>query len=271
MSTSGVRTHDKDVHAFRTAFTRDQVVRWARRGWLGRLAREVEMEGALDDLYDHGSEIELAIFRAHHARTCTTASPLALGLLDHFGFEPEPLVARLRPNGDWRRWVCGPLPPPARSVVHPPWRSASVASEDGHDRETFLHGCKVARSWSDPAGALGVRLSSAGLEIGARLGVVHLRTFEGLAALTTAVPIPETIKLSCVGRPVETLFDHPVLRDRGYVIVDQFDRVPTTGDRRAAWRLVFRADPISWSVPWVVPDAVPSRRRRTAADRALRE
>lgn len=238
------------THAYRDAFARALVVQAARAGWLGRLAREVGLDHLLEDLYDRDAEVELALYRAHHALHVASASPLALDLLTHWGLSPDALAWRLRPSGDWRRWVCGPRPIRAIHFAHRRKGRAGLPADEGHDRCGFLHGGLVVREWSDPAGAVGIRLSPAGLEIGARLGPVHLRTAGGVATLTTGMAVPETLKAACVGRPIEAVFDHPVLRGRGYVIADQFDRTPTAEDPREAWRIEFAAAPVPWRVPW---------------------
>lgn len=238
------------ARALRMAYARDLVVRTAKVGWLGHLARGVGLEGALDDLCDREAEVELAIFRAHHAATVKAASPLALELLDHLDHDPGALAGRLRPGGDWRRWVCGERPRHASRSYGRFGPPSEVEAAGRHERHAFLHGCFVLREWSDPAGALGVRLSPAGLEIGARFGPVHLRTLGGRATLTTGLEVPETIRCACVGRPVEAVFDHAILRGRGYVIEEQIDRVPTIDDPRRAWRIGFGAAPVPWAVPW---------------------
>lgn len=221
---------------------------YAAEGWLSEIAADCGAMRALDGLQDSRNEVELAVYRAHHAQTVVSASPLALDLLSHLRFDVDALMTGLRPRRDWRRWVCGVRPSGARHGVRWGEGASPVAEED--ERDLFLHGCLVVREWSDPVGAIGVRLSPAALEIGARVGPAHLRTIGGVATITTAMPIPGTIKVASLGRPVEQVFDHPVLRDRGYVVADQYDRVPTADDPREAWRIEFRAEPVRWQVPW---------------------
>ena len=228
----------------------------ARAGWLGRMAKRLGLFPLLDDFHGNQERVERATYRAHHACAVTAASPLALDLLAHEGIDVDELASDLRPRAEWRRWICGP--PPSVHSFHDRWSvgAAHPSPEDAGDIDLFLQGGVILREWSDPDGALGIRLSKAGLEIGARLGPVHLRTIEGIATVTTAVAIPETVKAAAIGQPVEALFGHPVLSGRGYVISDQYDRVPTAEDPREAWRIEFRAEPVPWRVPWARPMAL---------------
>lgn len=52
--------------------------------------------------------MELAIWRAHHARFVAAASPLALDLLSQLGLGADALAADLRPRADWRRLAQAP-------------------------------------------------------------------------------------------------------------------------------------------------------------------
>ena len=204
----------------------------------------------IDEIYDRQEQVELAIWRAHHARAVTAASPLALDLIAHLGFDPDALVVGLRPRAEWRRWICGAAAPVAGVFSRWSVGAAHARSEDAHEIDAFLHGGLVVREWGDPLGALGIRLSPAGLEVGARLGPVHLCTIGGIATLTTGLAIPETVRAASPGLAIERLFDHVVLRGRGYVVRRQYDRAPTADDPREAWRVEFQADPIPWRVPW---------------------
>ena len=170
-------------------------------------------------------------------------------------FDADALVCDLRPRADWRRWVCGADPPV--DGVFGRWSvgAAHPRPEDEHEIDLFLHGGVVVREWGDPAGALGIRLSPAGLEVGARIGPVHLRTIEGVATITTSMVIPETVRAAAVGLPVKAIFGHPVLDGRGYVISDQYDRLPTADDGHEAWRIEFRAEPYPWRVPLAVSNS----------------
>lgn len=245
-----MRVPDGGPHSFRHAFARERTVAAALEGGLGELARSVGMQGTLAGMYDDPGGVEAGIFRAVHARAVAGASPLALDLLAHWGLDPDGLVSRLRPRGDWRRWICGARPPEVPSSTR--WSLGAPPDRAGREaeRDAFLYGGLVVREWGDPEGAVGIRLSPAGLEVGARIGPVHLRTLGGVATATTALAIPAAIRAAAPGRAVEQIFDHPVLRGRGYLIRDQYDRVPTGDDPREAWRIEFAAEPVPWRVPW---------------------
>lgn len=231
----------------RHPYALDQGASTIGSGCLADLADEVGLRGALDDLHLRRRDVELAIYRAHHALAATSASPLALDVLAHDGVDAHALVEALRPGGDWRRWICGAWPPKACRYAR--WAQVPSPGED-EERDLFLHGCLVLREWGDPDGALGIRLSPAGLEIGARIGPLHLRTVGGVATITTGLEFPEAAKTAAVGRALEDVFDHAILRGRGYVVEDQYDRVPTMDDPREAWRIEFGAEPVPWRVPW---------------------
>lgn len=64
-------------HILRVAFVREAVVRFARDGWIGRLAGEVGLEDTLRDVYDDPDGVLLRLFRACDAASVYTASPLA--------------------------------------------------------------------------------------------------------------------------------------------------------------------------------------------------
>lgn len=145
---------------------------------------------------------------------------------------------------------CGASPPVHGAFGRWSVGAAHPRQEDADEIDLFLHGGLVVREWGDPAGALGIRLSAAGLEVGARLGQVHLRTIGGVATITTGMAIPETIRAAAMDLPVDAIFGHPVLEGRGYVISDQYDRVPTAEDPREAWRIEFPAEPVLWRLPW---------------------
>ena len=185
-----------------------------------------------------------------HAVATTVASPLALSLLAHEGLDVDAVVSALRPRADWRRWVCGAAPPTDGLFGRWSFGAPSPRPEDVDEIDALLQGGLVLREWNDLAGALSLRVSPAGLEVGARLGGVHLRTIVGLATLTTGNAVPETVRSACVGMPVEAVFGHPVLEGRGHVVSAQYERVPTRVDPREAWRVEFRVEPVQWRVPW---------------------
>lgn len=107
----------------------------------------------------------------------------------------------------------------------------------------------MVRQRADPAGPLGIRLSPTSLEVGGRLGSADLRTLGGTAWLTTRARVPETIKAAIVGRTVDEVFDHPLLRGRGYLVTGQRDLGPT-GAAAVGWRLTLRVPEVRWQVPW---------------------
>lgn len=241
---------------FRDEAAKPMVVAAARRNWLGDLAREVGLEHLLEGIYDFPDEIERAIFRAHHARAVRTASPLALDAVEYAELRPDALVEALDPDGDWPTWVCGPRPLGAARHLQRSRRLAySGTAQPEQDRATFLHGGFVVRGWEDERGALGVRLSPAGLEVGVRLfgGLVRLRTDGDLAMLVTPVRFPDVVRAAVGGRPVEDVFDHPVLRGRGYVVSSARD-VACSDDAVPSWQLEFRAQRTPWRVPWAEAD-----------------
>lgn len=246
-------------HAFRDAAAKAMVVAAVRRNWLGDLAREVGLEQLLDGIHDFPDEVERAIFRAHHARTARTASPLALDAIEYAELRPDAVAKALEPDGEWPTWVCGPRPlGAARHLQRSRRLASSGTAQPDEDRATFLHGGFVVRGWEDERGALGARLSPAGLEIGVRLfgGLVRLRTEGDLAMLTTSVRFPDVVRAAVEGRPVEEVFDHPVLRGRGYVVSSSRDE-PSGGDAEFSWRVDFRAERVPWRAPWARKDRGP--------------
>ncbi len=241
---------------FRDEAAKPMVIAAARRNWLGDLAREVGLEHLLDGIYDFPDEIEREIFRAHHARAVCTASPVALDAAEYAELRPDALVEALDPDGDWPTWVCGPRPLGAARHLQRSRRLAyNGTAQPDQDRATFLHGGFVVRGWEDKRGALGVRLSPAGLEVGVRLfgGLVRLRTDGDLAMLVTPVRFPDVVRAAVEGRPVEDVFDHPVLRGRGYVVSSARD-VACFDDGVPSWQVEFRAERTPWRVPWVRDD-----------------
>lgn len=192
----------------------------------------------------------LATYRAYHAAAVSSASPLALDLLDHRGFEVDGVAALLKPDGLWLPWLCGPRPLLARRFSHR-WKGGVPPVPDPlHDRIAFLYGGVALRRHWHVDGQLGIRLSPARLEVSAQLGPVRLRTLGATARFTTAVPLPETVKVALAGRPLDAVFDHPVLRGRGYVIRDVFDAARAAAGAPHWWTLVVSVPQVAWRVPW---------------------
>lgn len=237
-------------HALRYAAARGLIVGAARKGWLGDLAAEVGQSDLLEEVCDREDEVRLAIFRAWHAGRVAAASPVALDLLASQGGAADAFASLLRPE-DWsRRWISGRLVNRTRSPAsYVPRGSSALAVEA---RWTFLHGGVVLRPWGDPAGALGLRLSTAGLEIGARLASgAHVRTCEGRVSVTVDAAVPCSIRVAAVGRRVDDLFDHDLVNGKGYIVERSEDyRRGADAGGRLPWRVWFRAPPVRWRVPW---------------------
>lgn len=221
---------------------RAAVVAAARSGFLGKLAVEVGLEHALDNVFDRPGHVEREIWRAAQAELVMGASPIALDLLAGEGMDPSKASRRITPNGPWPAWLCGPRPLLARSFARR-WKRASAPPRDErHDRLAFLEGGLVLRRRDNPSGALGVRLSGGALNVGARIGPVWIRTN---GALAVADPLPAVLLAACAGRPLDRLLDHPVVRARGYEILCEAAPPP-----RQAWALLVRTGVSPWRVPW---------------------
>lgn len=171
---------------------------------------------------------------------------LAVGadVLRHAGFNPGGLAEGLGPDGLWLSWLCGPRPMLARRFAHR-WKGGTAPSpHPAHDRDAFLHGGLAVRRHWDERGPLGLRLSPMVLEASAGLGPVRVRTSGDVAIFWTFVAMPETVKAALVGRSVDAVFDHPVLRGRGYRVIAVEDGVSP------AWSLVAHVPRVRWTVPW---------------------
>ena len=219
-------------------------------GWLMCLARDAGMPAAFGSPPLDSAAARLAVFRAHHAATVRTVSPLARDLLRHLGLDLDAATRRLGPDGRWSRWLCDPRPLLARRFPHRWKGSPAPAPSEAHDRIAFLHGGVRLDDPGDAVGPLGVRLSRMGPEVAARLGPVSLRTFGGLALLVTSAAVPEIIRAACVGRDVGTVFGHVCLAGRGYRIVAQSDLPPCRAGAAARWCVMVATGVVAWRVPW---------------------
>ena len=121
-------------------------------------------------MYDDPDGVLLRLFRASHAASVVSASPLALDLIASSGLTSDRLAMALTFDADWPPWLCGRRPLGARRFAHRrKGRTSQVPSEADH-RCAFLNGGLVIRRGADPAGQLGVRLSRASFEVAGRLG-----------------------------------------------------------------------------------------------------
>lgn len=237
------------AHALRHAFAGVELPDMAEEAMLARLAVEARFDlDAASRLSDSGGK-RLAVYRAFHARTVRAASPLALDLLRHLGLDPDGVCGALGPDGRWDPWLCGPRPMLARRFAHR-WKGRTAPEPDeGHDRAAFLNCGVRLRGHEDRNGALGIRLSPAGLEVAASLGPVRVRTLGGMAFLTTGAEIPTTVRLASVGLELDEIFDHPCFVDRGYAIISQQD-FPVRFGSLSRWAVVASTGRVPWLVPW---------------------
>ncbi len=188
-------------------------------------------------------------YRAFHARTLRQVTPLLVDVCALEGLDLDELSLRLRPQGEWRRWLCGSTPHGnRRKASYSAGPVAVVATE-------FLYGGLILRRWNAVGGALGIRVSPQGLEIGAQLGSAHVRTLGGVADLTLGIELPETLKDALSGRPVDDLVDHGLFAARGYVVERVVDHPSPRAASGLVTRLVLRTGMVPWSPPWIDPDA----------------
>lgn len=192
---------------------------------------------------------ELDCYRVVHARTLRQVTPLLLDICALEGIELDDLSLRLRPWGEWRRWLCGSTPHGnRRKASYFAGPATAVATE-------FLYGGLILRRWNAVGGALGIRVSPHGLEVGAQLGSAHVRTLGGVADLTLGFELPETLKDGLSGRPVDDLVDHELFADRGYVVERVVDYLSLLTASGLVTRLVLRTGMAPWSPPWADRDA----------------
>lgn len=198
----------------------------------------------------------LELFRAHHAVNMRAASPFALELLAHAGFDPADAAWRLSPHAPWRPWLCGPRFPLARRRASR-WIGTAWPSLDmRRERAAFLFGgCRLEHR-RDGTKRLGVRFSPHGLQVGASFDGVEMRSDGGLVLISTTSFVPETLRTAAVGRPVGEVFDHPCLTGRNYVIVHQCDLIGSIGGH-PAWTIAARTGFVSWRPPWTWAEAGP--------------
>ncbi|TFI59755.1 hypothetical protein E2493_02640 [Sphingomonas parva] len=77
----------------------------------------------------------------------------------------------------------------------------------------------ILRPPSDPAGALGVRVQGAGLEIGVIGDGYAMVSCRDKLRIDLRTQIPDTIRLSLVGRPVSRVIGHDLLKPIHYTIL----------------------------------------------------
>lgn len=65
-----------------------------------------------------------------------------------------------------------------------------------------------------------------------------------------AAALPETVKASLAGRPLDAVFDIPVPCGRGYLVREVVDRAGAGVVARRRWSLLARVPRVAWRVPW---------------------
>lgn len=194
--------------------------------------------------------VERRAWRDYHGETVCSASSLALAIFAHERLDLDAAVRALGPDGDEDAWLVGcRFGLRARKA----WRTAGGAGrrlDRFNERDRFLHARLVVRRRGDPAGALGVRFSAHGLEVGFGLGGVLVRTVTDQAVLQIEQAVPETVKTAIVGRPVGDLIDHPVLRDPALVVMGVDVEVVPYSLGPNAWTMTVRAPRLPWRAPW---------------------
>ena len=209
-----------------------------------------------DDLARAASNLaflEREAWRDYHGATVASAPSLALALFAHEGFDLDEVVCGLGPDGCSPEWLVG-----AGFAAHgrgSRWSGRKGAADVrfADERERFLHSGRVLLrrpGLRRGGGALGVRLSRFGLEVGLRLDGLILRTLADEATVVVAEPVPETVRLAMLGRPLRDLVDHPALRDPALVVMDVDALAGRPLLRPEAWAMTVRVPRVPWRLPW---------------------
>jgi hypothetical protein len=198
----------------------------------------------------------LAAYRHYHGTMVASASPLALALFAHEKLDLDHVARELRPDGDWPTWLVGASGGRVHRARYAGRKlRCNLCEKD--DRDRLLHSGHVVRRWREPEGALGIRFSEHGLELGACVSGLHIRTLGDLVTMTTDQAVPETVKAALVGRRIGDVFEHPIMNDPAHVIVGVVNSPAEPKGEGGAWRLIVRVPRVSWRPPWA---------RRSAAE-----
>lgn len=189
------------------------------------------------------------IFRQEIGTNVRSASAFLLSLVASRGGSIDRLVDRIGPAPRW------PRSPPlsARPAVmfrrtREPYRRFVIGTASG-DREVirwrgYGHGTLFMQDRDDWAC---LEVVDHSLEVEARIGRVKLETLFGVLRIELDDPIPDTLAVACVGRPVCDVVGHPALRGHRWMIAALEEAPwPTLGQS-----LVIETGSVAFRMPWM--------------------
>lgn len=168
----------------------------------GRTARSEKM--MVDQLV---AKMRLASFRTYLCATVWTKSAIAPDVLGLAGCDAASALQRIRPC---QRWPESTQPQPSgRALFIRTNQKVGFSNAAQRHRDAVI--ADGLKDWIEAA-IVGCSLEgvfrSSGFELSTRDGCARLKLKS----------LPDTILAACLGRSLDEVVDHPLLRDRGYVI-----------------------------------------------------
>lgn len=174
----------------------------------------------------------LRLLRLHLTATVLQVSPLLPELASMEGIGIHDAAALMHPPQDWPwRPIYDPPSPMMRRWQHRRFLLGRDAEKGaGRFRRAFASPGVVIRDVDHPRGRFAIRPSGGVLGFTAAIGPCLLSSFGATAVLRLPEPLPETLVMAMPGRKLGHLVDHPLFRDRDYmvrrVITDPTDDLP---------------------------------------------
>ena len=189
----------------------------------------------------------MRLFRLHLDSTVLQVSPLLPELASMEGIGIHDAAALISPPQDWPwRPIYDPPSPTMRQWQHRRFLLGRDAERGaGRFRRAFASPGLIIRDVDHPRGRFAIRPSGGVLGFTAAIGPALLSSFGVMAVLRLPEPLPETLVLAMPGRKLGQLVDHPLFRDRDYmvrrVVTDPSDDLPV---------LEFKVPLVPFAIRW---------------------